>query len=443
MKLPRYSKYKDSGVKWLGQVPEHWEVKALKYVATLNDDDLPEDTDPAYEINYVDIGSVSLERGIEKTEAMCFGEAPSRARRRVQSGDVIVSTVRTYLKAICPIGQPEENLIVSTGFAVVRPRRDMTPQFAHNALQSQTFIDEVISRSTGVSYPAINPSELQRIKISLPLSSEQELISGFLEQEIGKLDALVEQQQLLIEMLEEKRQVVISQVVTKGLNLDVPMKPSGVQWLGEVPAHWEVYRLATLYREINEAGNDGLPILSVSIHDGVSDRQLAEDELDRKVNRSEDSSKYKKVLPGDLVYNMMRAWQGGFGTVTVSGQISPAYVVARPKQDFSSRFIELLLRTPQAIEEIRCHSYGVTDFRLRLYWDNFKIIRVVLPPKDEQEKILARIEEMNQEFDQLIEASNSSIATLQERRSAIITAAVTGQIDVRNYRPQEAPAVCQ
>ena len=129
--------------------------------------------------------------------------------------------------------------------------------------------------------------------------------------------------------------------------------------------------------------------------------------------------------------------------MTVPGQISPAYVVARPRRDLSSRFIELLLRTPQAIEEIRCHSYGVTDFRLRLYWDNFKIIRVVLPPKDEQEKILAHIDKMDQKFDQLIEASNSSIAKLQERRGALITAAVTGQIDVRNYRPEEAAAVCQ
>jgi type I restriction enzyme S subunit len=253
----------------------------------------------------------------------------------------------------------------------------------------------------------------------------------------------VVEQRLLIELLTEKRQAVISHAVTKGLNPNVPMKDSSVKWLGQVPAHWDVYRLGTLFREIKDAGNDDLPILSVSIHDGVSDKQLDEDEMERKVSRSEDSSKYKKVSPADLVYNMMRAWQGGFGTVLVPGLVSPAYVVARPKKDFSTRFIELLLRTPQAIEEIRCHSYGVTDFRLRLYWDNFKIIRVALPPQPEQDKILAHIEKINDKFDKLIEAAIISISTLQERRSALITAAVTGQIDVRNYRPQEAPAVCQ
>jgi type I restriction enzyme S subunit len=151
MSLPRYPKYKDSGAEWLGEVPEHWEVKALKHLATLNDDELPESTNPDYEISYVDIGSVSLERGIEKTETMLFSEAPSRARRRVRDGDVIVSTVRTYLKAISPIDEPVDNLIVSTGFAVVRPGKSLSPQFAHFALQSQAFVEDVIARSIGVT----------------------------------------------------------------------------------------------------------------------------------------------------------------------------------------------------------------------------------------------------------------------------------------------------
>jgi type I restriction enzyme S subunit len=101
-------------------------------------------------------------------------------------------------------------------------------------------------------------------------------------------------------------------------------KPSGVEWLGEVPEHWEVKRIASLYREVVEQGNDELPVLSVSIHHGVSDSELSEEEMDRKVTRSEDRSKYKRVTHGDLVYNMMRAWQGAFGTVCVEGMVSPA-----------------------------------------------------------------------------------------------------------------------
>ena len=188
-------------------------------------------------------------------------------------------------------------------------------------------------------------------------------------------------QKRLIELLKEKRQAVISHAVTKGLDPNAPMKNSGVEWLGEVPEHWDVLRLGTLFREAADEGVDDLPILSVSIHHGVSDAELDEQELDRKVSRSEDRSKYKRVQPGDLAYNMMRAWQGGFGAVRVRGMVSPAYVVARPIADFATEFIEHLLRTPRAVEEMRRRSHGVTDFRLRLYWEEFKTIHIGLPPR--------------------------------------------------------------
>lgn len=219
----------------------------------------------------------------------------------------------------------------------------------------------------------------------------------------------------------------ISRAVTQGLNPHARMKPSGVEWLGEVPEHWTIDRIANLFREVSEPGTEDLPILSVSIHHGVSDKEIDEDDMDRKVARSDDRSKYKKVQPGDLVYNMMRAWQGGFGTVTVPGMVSPAYVVARPKKPMETAYIEHLLRTPQAIEQMRRHSRGVTDFRLRLYWDEFKNIRVALPPQEEARAICLKISEMEDNS----AACERLIALLQERRSALISAAVTGQIDVR------------
>ena len=167
-------------------------------------------------------------------------------------------------------------------------------------------------------------------------------------------------------MLKEKRHSVITYAVTKGLNHESPIKDSGIEWLGKTQQHWTSQRIGTIFREVNDAGVDGLPILSVSIHHGASDKQLDDDELERKVTRSDDQTKYKRVRPGDLVYNMMRAWQGGFGTVTVEGMVSPAYVVARPSRGYLSRFVEFILRTPCAVEEMRRYSQGVTDFRLRL-----------------------------------------------------------------------------
>ncbi|KDB53768.1 hypothetical protein X805_06220 [Sphaerotilus natans subsp. natans DSM 6575] len=206
-------------------------------------------------------------------------------------------------------------------------------------------------------------------------------------------------------------------------------KPSGVEWLGEVPAHWDMFRMGSLFRDVNEPGNDELPVLSVSIHDGVSDKELDENEMDRKVTRSDDRSKYKLVMPGDLTYNMMRAWQGGFGTVAAHGMVSPAYVVARPVRRFMTFFAEMILRTPNAVAEMKRHSRGVTDFRLRLYWEDFKCIEIALPPADEQAEIVDFIKHETSKIDALIAEQAKLIALLAEKRQATISHAVTRGLD--------------
>jgi type I restriction enzyme, S subunit len=214
MSFPRYKKTKPSGVEWLGDVPEHWEVKPLKAVASFNDEVLSESFGADEEIEYVDIGSVSLAGGIERMETMQYRNAPSRARRKVRDGDVIASTVRTYLKAIAPVIDPPDNMIVSTGFTVIRPGLGLVPHFAKFALQTNFFVDAVISLSTGVSYPAINASEMAGIAITVPPLSEQTQIAAFLDRETAKIDALVAEQRRLIDLLQERRAALISAAVT-------------------------------------------------------------------------------------------------------------------------------------------------------------------------------------------------------------------------------------
>ena len=240
MSFPKYPKYKDSGVEWLGEVPEHWEVKPLKAATTHNDEVLDETTNPDMEIFYVDISSVDSVNGIGNKERMFFSAAPSRARRLVRHGDVIISTVRTYLRAIAKIKDPEENLVVSTGFVVIRPTSKVMSDFLGYLVFACFFVEQVIARSTGVSYPAINASDLVAIPVTVPPPVEQTAIASFLDRETAKIDELVAEQRRLIELLTEKRQAVISHAVTKGLNPHAPMKPSGIEWLGDVPEHWLV-----------------------------------------------------------------------------------------------------------------------------------------------------------------------------------------------------------
>ena len=208
-KIHPYSAYKKTGIKWMDIVPNNWQVKPIKYVVTCNDDVLSEGTPKDFEIKYVEVGGVSEQLGIESFSTLEFGDAPSRARRLVAHGDTIVSTVRTYLRAIAPVINPPENLVVSTGFAVIRPK-GIQSDFARYLLSTEYFMSEVISHSTGVSYPAINTPELMNIKVAIPTPKEQAAISIFLNKEIAKIDDLIQKQEKLVNFSVEARQALIS-----------------------------------------------------------------------------------------------------------------------------------------------------------------------------------------------------------------------------------------
>ncbi|KKM00434.1 hypothetical protein LCGC14_1804470 [marine sediment metagenome] len=285
--------------------------------------------------------------------------------------------------------------------------------------------------SHGMRY-SFNREQFERIPLVFPDHAKQEEIVHFLDRETSRIDDLIAEKGNFIALLQEKRVAEVYHAVTNGLDADAPMKPSGANWLGDVPRHWDAIRLGVLFREADRRGDPDLPVLSVSIHNGVSSEEIADEDRARKVALSEDRSVYQGVMPGDLVYNMMRAWQGGFGAVATEGLVSPAYVVARPITDARTKFIELQLRTPQAVEEMRRYSKGIADFRMRLYWEHFRNVRVALPPLAEQDAILAKINRETSRIDGIIKETERSIELLKEKRSALITAVVTGKIDVRS-----------
>lgn len=206
---------KDSGIEWIGKIPKHWHLEKLKYVSRVNNAALPETTDKSYEFCYIDISNVDLEDGFNIGEKISFGNAPSRARRVVQKGDTIASTVRTYLKAIAYLEDAVKDIIVSTGFAVVRPQNNFIPKFLYYILRSENFIDRVCALSVGVSYPAINSTELSDITIWYPDDKEeQKRIVEYLDSIVLKTKTVVNRLQAKIEHLKEYRTALISEVVT-------------------------------------------------------------------------------------------------------------------------------------------------------------------------------------------------------------------------------------
>lgn len=205
---------KDTGIPWLGSIPAHWEIRPLKTCATINDDVLSENTSGDFVIKYIDIGSVSLVAGISRFEEMTFSESPSRARRKVKNGDVIISTVRTYLRAIAEIKNPEENWICSTGFTVVRARKNLLSGFMKYVLTSEYFVGDVIRYSNGLNYPTINTPELGSIRIFVPPQNEQRIISEYLDRKCAEIDSLVSVKQEKIITLQNYKKSVIFEYVT-------------------------------------------------------------------------------------------------------------------------------------------------------------------------------------------------------------------------------------
>lgn len=221
---------KDSGIEWVGEIPIHWRVRRLKLLASINDEVLSEKTDPHFELIYVDIGGVDKIEGILEREEHLFEAAPSRARRIVRDGDVIISTVRTYLRAITPIRTPEHNLIVSTGFAVIRPKSKLSNDYAAYSLRATYFVENVVANSTGVSYPAIEASKVSSFSIAVPELMEQKQIAAFLDKETAKIDEFVAGIREAIAYLKEYRMALISASVTGKIDVREPSASAQVPY---------------------------------------------------------------------------------------------------------------------------------------------------------------------------------------------------------------------
>ena len=401
---------KDSGIEWIGEIPENWGITKFKHLYKNSN------AGEVIDKSYWNTGDELLYTCQKTPMNSNFPDFPQI--KRTTAKDLLLTRNATPY-----IFKPEENAIYSNVVQRVTLIDSVHIPFVQYA--TQCGISKVIAQ--GDTIPSYNMQVWDNVFIPFPHSEEQQAISAHLDKQCAHIDNIIEKTKASIEEYKKLRQAVITQAVTKGVRGDRPMKDSGIEWIGEIPEEWSVYRIAALYEERNESGNDELPILTVSINTGVSDRELSDEESVRVFVRSEDRSKYMKVCPGDLTYNMMRAWQGAFGAVRVLGMVSPAYVIAKPKQEIDSRYMEALLRTPAAKEEMKRHSYGIADFRMRLYWDYFKIIKVCFPTLSEQKEIADYIDTKCAEIDTLIAKKEQFLNELESYKKSMIYEYVTGK----------------
>ena len=245
--MNKYLEYKESGIEWIGEIPSHWCISPLKYIVSYNDEVLSGDTNPEQEFWYIEIGDVNQYAGVGTGRKVTFSEAPSSARRILQKDDVLISTVRTYLKAIGTVTEMGQKLVGSTGFCVLRPTKRIYSSFLSYFLVSGQFISSVVSNSDGVAYPTITPPTLVRLSALLPPITEQIEISRYLDKKTSQIDSLIEKLERKIELLKEQRTSLINQCVTKGIGQNVEMKDSEIEWIGQIPKHWELKKLKYIF----------------------------------------------------------------------------------------------------------------------------------------------------------------------------------------------------
>ena len=425
--MKKYQAYKDSGISWIGEIPVDWSIKKLKYYTTTNDEVLTESTAPNYEFRYVDIGSVTLQKGIEQYQVFSFENAPSRARRIVRAGDVIVSTVRTYLKAVASI-HDDKDVIVSTGFAVIRPK-EVDSRFLAYSLANHYFVEMVSSRSTGVSYPAINASAMVNIKNVLPPNDIQKCIADYLDRKTEAVDTAISDKEKLIRLLEEQRTSVICSAVTKGIDSTAEMKDSGNEWLGYIPSHWRVAPAKALFAQSKEIRHETDAQLTASQKYGIiSQDDYMERQNYKIVLADKGLENWKHVEPNDFIISL-RSFQGGLEISYIPGCITWHYIVLKPKAGVEPEYFKWLFKSPRYIQALQRTGNFIRDGQ-DLRFSNFVQVPLPVIPMEEQKEIAEYLNRETARIDSIIADVTEQIEKLKEYRQSIISEVVTGKVAV-------------
>ena len=433
--LKPYPTRKDSGVDCLGEVPAHWQVRRLKDWLGVNELVLPEGTDPEYTFDYVDIGSIETGRLAVAPERIRFGNAPSRARRVVRSGDTIVSTVRTYLKAVWHVEHPGADLIASTGFAVLTPRRGTFPKFVSYLCQSAPFTDRVTAESVGIAYPAISETNLRTFRVCVPPLPEQAAIVRFLDHVDRRIRRYVRAKQKLIAALEEQKQVFIQQAVTGRIDVRTgrpypKYKPSGVEWLGHVPESWQVWRSKRVFVPRRELARPDDIQLSATQAYGVIAQEEYEKRVGRKVVRILRHLEQRQHVEVDDFVISMRSFQGGLERAWETGCIRSSYIVLQPATRLIVGYFGRLFKSTGYVTALRSTANFIRDGQ-DLNFENFCRVDLPFPPIEEQQMISVVLDRTVVGIDSAIERWRRQIDLLGEYRTRLIADVVAGKLDVR------------
>lgn len=438
MTITRYPEYEDSGFGWLGKIPKMWGLKRLGHFFSERREKVSDK-----EFQPLSVTKSGIVPRLETAAKTQNGDN----RKRVVAGDYVINS-RSDRKGSS--GLSEYDGSVSLICIVLEPT-GIVGRFAHHLLRSEVFQEEFYRNGKGIVADLWSTgfSEMKNIVIPVPSKPEQTQIARFLDHETAKIDALIREQERLIELLNEKRQAVISHAVTKGLDPDVPMKDSGVEWLGEVPAHWNVKKSSFLFYQSPRNGisppvtdeDDAIPTFSISaIRNGL---------VDVKNN-------LKWVKLDHATASQFTIEKGDVLVVRGNGNLAMVGAAGLVRDEIPARCIypDILIRVRLRHELIGASFFTLawgavpsrkqleskaqtTNGTFKVNGEHLRSIYLAVPPLKEQEAIVAHGGRQISQFERLIKESSSAIDLLLERRSVLVSSAVTGKIDVRNWQPPQ------
>jgi len=324
---------------------------------------------------------------------------------------------------------PFEKCAVNEHVFIIRGNNTSESRFLYYLVSGNVGQEQIRLEIRGSAQPGLNSQFVNQVFVPRVPLAEQQAIADFLDKKTALIDELIGKKRRQIELLKEQRQAVINQAVTKGLDPNVEMKESGIEWLGKIPKHWEVIKVKYLFSLVTEQApsNNDYELLSLYTEIGVKPRK----ELEARGNKASTTDGYWMVSKGDIIVNKLLAWMGAVGYSEYDGVTSPAYDILRKNTDLESKFYHYLFRCGLYLTEFRRRSRGIMDMRLRLYFDELGQILAPYPPSSEQTQIVKHIDKINSETELTITKAEKQIQLLQEYRTALISEAVTGKIDVR------------
>jgi len=415
-KYQAYPEYKESRVEWLGDVPSSWCVSRLAYIFTkANAGEVIDKTywggggEVLYTCNRTPLQSDYLEFPEEK---------------RTEQNDLLLTRNGTPY-----VHKPKLGSIYSNVVQRITVENDFDRDYLMHCLGNSARN----LKGYGVSIESLNFDNWKSLSFAYPAKSEQIRVVKFLDHETAKIDTLIEKQQQLIKLLKEKRQAVISHAVTKGLNPNAPMRDSGIEWLGEVPEGWEVFSSKHLFPESNKKAALGDQQLSATQDYGVISQMKFMQLAGRRVVQLNRNQELRKRVDIDDFIISMRSFQGGLERAWDEGGIRSSYVVLKPSNNAEISFYQYLFKSVRYIQALQSTTNFIRDGQDMSY-QNFVLIDLPLPPLEEQQNIASFLRREIILIDQLVDKATQLTLLMQERRTALISAAVTGKIDVRNWQ---------